>query len=184
MIRLGRLSGRGLRRMLIQIPLLGVLLLSGMALAMESGKAPPEVAAPVGSYDVASVHILGIPVLIVAAPVVSRVKSSRDARQRATVIEGNLTLLYRPHALCSSGEQLSEALLEGLVLGGPTEQRLCSGDPWSVLGHPDALTVVTTTDQGSGMRSAPCWGTWSWLYKRKALPWPMEPCSPTCEQHS
>ncbi|QPN70582.1 mechanosensitive ion channel family protein [Synechococcus sp. CBW1108] len=136
---------RGLQRLLL-ITLLSLLLLSGTALAVDSGNAPPEAAAPVGSFDVAPVHILGIPVMSVAAPVVSRDAGIPDAQQRATVIEGNLTLLYQPHALCSSGEQISEALLEGLILGGPADQRLCSGDPWSVLGRPDDLTVVVATD--------------------------------------
>ena len=136
---------RGLQQLLL-IPLLSLLLLSGTALAVDSGNAPPEAAAPVGSFDVAPVHILGIPVMSVAAPVVSRDAGLPDARQRATVIEGNLTLIYQPHALCSSGEQISEALLEGLILGGPADQRLCSGDPWTVLGRPDALSVVAATD--------------------------------------
>ena len=145
---LGRLWHRNVRvlQLLLLIPLLSLLLLTGTAMAVDSGNAPPEAAAPVGSYDVAPVRILGIPVMSVAAPVVSRGERTPDARQRATVIEGNLTLLYQPHALCSSGEQISEALLEGLILGGPAEQRLCSGDPWSVLGRPDDLRVVVATD--------------------------------------
>ena len=44
------------------------------------------------------------------------------------------------------GEQIAEALLEGLVLGGPAEQRLCSGDPWNVLGQPNDLRVMAVTD--------------------------------------
>ena len=108
--------------------------------------APPPEAKPaaVGSYDVAPVRILGIPAISVAAPVVSRQSTEPDAQQRAEVIEGNLSLLYQPHSLCDQGEIIAEALLEGLVLGGPSEQLICSGDPWAVLGQPNDLTVVVS----------------------------------------
>lgn len=95
-----------------------------------------------GSYDVAAVRILGIPAISVASPVVGPGEGSPDARRRATVIEGNLSLLYRPQTLCSGGETVAEALLETLVLGGP--DRLCTGDPWNVLGTPQDLRVVVT----------------------------------------
>jgi hypothetical protein len=87
---------------------------------------------PVGSYEVAPVHILGVPAISVASPVVSQQDAGPQATQRAAVIEGNLSLLYQPRLLCDQGEAIAEALLEGLVLGGPQKQRLCSGDPWSV----------------------------------------------------
>ena len=103
-------------------------------------------AASVGSYDVAPVRILGIPAISVAAPVVSRAEQAPDARQRAAVIEGNLSLLYEPHGLCSAEEGVAETLLEGLVLGGPQGQRLCGGDPWAVLGRPTDLSIRVSGD--------------------------------------
>lgn len=112
--------------------------------AIAGSAAAPPVA--VGSYDVAPVRILGVPAISVAAPVLSRGDGGPDARQRATVIEGNLSLLYRPHALCKAGEGIAEALLEGLVLGGPSDQRLCSGDPWALLGRPGDLRVEVSRD--------------------------------------
>lgn len=105
-----------------------------------------------GSYDVAPVRILGIPAISVAAPVVSRQSSEPDAQQRAAVIEGNLSLLYQPHALCDQGEAIAEAILEGVVLGGPAEQRMCSGDPWAVLGQPNDLSVVMHRDANNQLQ--------------------------------
>lgn len=102
--------------------------------------------AAAGSYDVAPVRILGVPAISVAAPVVSRAEQAPDARQRATVIEGNLSLLYEPHGLCNTGEMVAESILEGLILGGPEIQRLCSGNPWAVLGRPGDLSVERSAD--------------------------------------
>lgn len=99
-------------------------------------------AATVGSYEVAAVRILGVPAFSVASPVVSAQAGGVEASQRAEVIEGNLALLYKPRQLCRQGEAIAELVLEGLVLGGPAEQRLCSGDPWALLGPPDDLRVV------------------------------------------
>lgn len=105
---------------------------------------------PVGSYEVAPVHILGVPAISVASAVVSQQDGGPQATQRAEVIEGNLSLLYVPRGLCNQGEAIAEALLEGFVLGGPEQQRLCSGDPWSVLGDPDDLRVdVASSRDGS-----------------------------------
>ena len=136
---------RRLRRWLL-IPLLSLLLFVSQGIAAGPNSSPADATAAVGSYDVAPVRVLGIPALSVAAPVVSRGAGLPEARQRATVIEGNLSQLYQPYVLCSGGEQIAEALLEGLVLGGPAEQRLCSGDPWKVLGRPNDLRVVAVTD--------------------------------------
>ena len=94
--------------------------------------ARPEAARNAGSYEVAPVRILGIPALVVASPQLHKGSKVVEARQRAELIEGNLRLLYAPQALCSQAERLSEDLLEQLVLGGPKQQRLCSGDPWAV----------------------------------------------------
>jgi small conductance mechanosensitive channel len=114
----------------------------GSPLHAQTAPPPDTKTAAVGSYDVAPVRILGIPAISVAAPVVSRQSTEPDAQQRAAVIEGNLSLLYQPHSLCDQGEVIAEALLEGLVLGGPGEQRICSGNPWAVLGQPNDLSVV------------------------------------------
>lgn len=91
-------------------------------------------------------RILGVPAISVAAPVLGRGEAGLDARQRAAVIEANLALLYAPHGLCTAGEGIAESLLEGLVLHGPPAQRLCSGDPWALLGRPGDLRVVASTD--------------------------------------
>lgn len=111
---------------------------------------PTQAAAPIGSYQVAPVRILGVPAISVASPVVSHQGDGPQAAQRAAVIEGNLSLLYAPHQICDRGEAIAEALLEGLVLGGPEQQRLCTGDPWAVLGKPDDLRVnVASNPDGS-----------------------------------
>lgn len=99
-----------------------------------------------GSYDVAPVRILGVPALSVAAPVLRQGDATPDAQQRAGVIEGNLSLLYEPHALCTPGEGFAETVLEVIVLRGPEVQRLCSGDPWALLGRPGDLRIVVRQD--------------------------------------
>ena len=143
---------------------LGLALLLGLAVAVpvRAGALPSAATAvppldaqtrgsePVGSYEVAPVHILGVPAISVASPVVSQPDGGPQAMQRAAVIEGNLSLLYEPRQLCSQGEAIAEGLMEGLVLGGPENQLLCSGDPWSVLGQPDDLHIeVATSRDGS-----------------------------------
>ena len=133
-------------RALLPALLLSLLAICGSPLWAQASPPPETNAAAVGSYDVAPVRILGIPAISVAAPVVSRQSSEPDAQQRAAVIEGNLSLLYQRHSLCDSGEAIAEALLEGLVLGGPDEQRMCSGNPWAVLGQPNDLFVVVNRD--------------------------------------
>lgn len=99
-----------------------------------------------GSYDVAPVRILGVPAISVAAPVLRQGEAIPDAQQRAGVIEGNLSLLYEPHGLCTPGEGFAEAVLEVIVLRGPEAQRLCSGNPWALLGRPGDLRVVARQD--------------------------------------
>lgn len=132
--------------------LLGLVVLAPAALwaqSQESAAPASGSSSAVGSYDVAPVRILGVPAISVAAPVLSRRDGLPDARQRATVIEGNLSLLVQPHGLCSMGEAIAETVLEGLVLGGPQPQRLCSDNPWALLGRPGDLRVlVRATPQG------------------------------------
>jgi small conductance mechanosensitive channel len=128
----------------------GLDVLPSAVAADQPADALTKAAEPVGSYEVAPVHILGVPAISVASPVVSQQDAGPQATQRAAVIEGNLSLLYQPRLLCDQGEAISEALLEGFVLGGPQKQRLCSGDPWSVLGKPNDLRVeVASRRDGS-----------------------------------
>jgi small conductance mechanosensitive channel len=96
----------------------------------------------VGSYQVAPVRILGIPVLVVASPQLHEDGAVVEARRRAELIEANLRLLYEPRSLCTTAEWLSEEMLEG-VLGGPRRQRFCSGDQWGLLGPAQDLQVAT-----------------------------------------
>jgi small conductance mechanosensitive channel len=130
-------------------------LLPSAAAAEQPAAASTKAAEPMGSYEVAPVRILGVPAISVASPVVSQQDAGLQAMQRAAVIEGNLSLLYAPHQLCDQGEAITEALLEGLVLGGPDKQRLCSGDPWLVLGKPDDLHIdlVTSRDGSSQLQA-------------------------------
>lgn len=107
----------------------------------------PEAPLSLGSYDVAPVRILGVPAISVAAPVLRQGDGAPDARQRAAVIEGNLSLLYQFHRLCSAGEGLVERTLEMFVLRGPEEQLMCSGNPWALRGRPEDLRVVVRPDQ-------------------------------------
>jgi small conductance mechanosensitive channel len=103
----------------------------------------PSQATNLGSYEVAPVRILGIPSIVVASPQLHGNSNVVAATQRAELIEGNLRLLYAPQGLCSQAEQLAEQLLEGLVLGGPQAERLCSGDPWGVSWAADQLRLET-----------------------------------------
>jgi small conductance mechanosensitive channel len=127
--------------------------LTDLAMAAEpeptANAARPEVGSlSAGSYEVAPVRILGVPALVVASPQLHGEQSVVNAQQRAEVIEGNLRLLYANQALCSQPEQLSEALLERVVLGGPHQQQICSGDPWAVHGRADQLVVEQVPGQG------------------------------------
>jgi len=92
-----------------------------------------------GSFQLGKVRILGVPVITVATPTVAGNGQGPDAITRAQVIEGNLTLLYRQHPICSSGESLAETLLEEGFLHG--QERACNGDNLGLLGEPQALKV-------------------------------------------
>lgn len=104
---------------------------------------PEESVYTAGSYDVAPVRILNIPALVVASPQVPSGGTGKvmKASQRAKLIENTLRLLYAPPTFCRTSEILAEDLLEGVVLKGPSSQRVCAGDLWSVLKDPDALVV-------------------------------------------
>ena len=135
---------------LVMVVSVGLDFLPPAAAADQPVDALTKAGEPVGSFEIAPVHILGVPAISVASPVVSQQDAGPQAKLRAAVIEGNLSLLYQSRLLCDQGEAIAEALLEGLVLGGPQKQRLCSGDPWSVLGKPNDLRIeVASRRDGS-----------------------------------
>jgi small-conductance mechanosensitive channel len=101
-------------------------------------------AAGAGSFQLAKVRILGVPVLSVASPTVAGDRQGPDATTRAQVIEGNLTLLYRRQHICSGGETLAETLLEQGFLHG--RERACDSDNLGLLGDPVALKVEVVRD--------------------------------------
>ncbi len=117
----------------------------------ESRASQADRAMAAGSYEVAPVRILGIPAIVVASPQLHGEGTVVAARRRAELIEGNLRLLYEPRSLCTASERLSEELLEGLVLGGPRRQRLCSGDRWGLLGRSQDLRVEAEPLQGGAV---------------------------------
>ena len=140
---------RSIRSLLAVAALLTTVLFSTPLLANEVSTAPNSIgevsSQHTGSFEVAPVRILGVPALVVASPELSSSGSVVSAQRRAEVIEGNLNLLYANQSLCTQAEQLSETILERLVLGGPREQQLCSGDPWAVHGSADQLVVERVT---------------------------------------
>jgi small conductance mechanosensitive channel len=82
----------------------------------DPGREPVEAVQPgdaealpaTGSYQLASVRILGVPAIRVTSPTLALGRGSIDARRRARVIEGNLRMLYRPPQLCSVGERVAD----------------------------------------------------------------------------
>ena len=96
-----------------------------------------------GSYELAKVRILGVPALTVASPVL-RDGDALGAKRRASVIEGNLRLLYDPNRLCSQSERLSEWMLESLL---GQQAKVCTSGPGDgvSLSH-DPLTISIQTD--------------------------------------
>ncbi|MFN7899464.1 MAG: mechanosensitive ion channel family protein [Synechococcaceae cyanobacterium] len=125
---------------LLAVSLAGLVAIPGVA----ATPAPLEASAfTAGSYEVAPVRILNIPAIVVASPEVPGDGKGKvvKASQRARLIENTLKLLYSPPSFCRSSEILAEDLLEDLFLKGPSSQRLCSGDIWSVLKDPNALLV-------------------------------------------
>jgi small conductance mechanosensitive channel len=96
-----------------------------------------------GSYELAKVRILGVPALTVASPVL-RDGDALGAKRRASVIEGNLRLLYDPNRLCSQSERLSEWMLESLL---GQQAKVCTSGPGDgvSLRH-DPLTISIQTD--------------------------------------
>lgn len=99
-----------------------------------------------GSYELAKVRILGVPALTVASPVL-RDGDALGAKRRASVIEGNLRLLYDPNRLCSQSERLSEWMLESLL---GQQAKVCTSGPGDgeTLSH-DPLRISIQIDAAS-----------------------------------
>lgn len=108
----------------------------------------PEPLASQGAYQLGKVRILGIPVITVAAPVITGGGGGPDATTRAQVIEGNLQMLYQGRNLCSGGEALAEALVRSF-LEPSLQEDACGLANATLLGPPEALTVrVVRGDDG------------------------------------
>lgn len=106
-----------------------------------------------GAYQLGKVRILGVPVISVAAPVLSG--TGPDATTRAQVIEGNLSMLYRARNLCTSGEALAEALVHRFLVRGMPDIA-CGLANRSLLGPPDAVSVEVVED-ASGLHRLEAW---------------------------
>ncbi|MFM7642959.1 MAG: mechanosensitive ion channel domain-containing protein [Cyanobium sp.] len=135
-------------------PRLGVALAQSPRLtpAAPPAPSPPSAAgeplANQGAYQLGKVRILGVPVITVAAPVLSGAGTGPDATTRARVIEGNLAMLYRGRNLCTQGEALAEALVHRF-LAPDLPDEACGLANASLLGPPDALTVeVVAQEEG------------------------------------
>ncbi len=95
-----------------------------------------------GSFTLAPVRVLGVPVIQVTSRTVGAGAQTIDAQQRARVIEGNLTLLYQPVQVCSFGERLADALFRRWSRSGRSD--LCSLKGWK-LNDPEALVLRSRT---------------------------------------
>lgn len=131
---------------LVTLWLVALVQASGVA-ASPPLKAPPtlgdsavEPLASQGAYQLGKVRILGIPVITVAAPVISGEGEGPDATTRARVIEGNLQMLYQGRNLCTGGEALAEVLVK-VFLSTTNQEDACGLANATLLGPPDALTV-------------------------------------------
>ena len=98
-----------------------------------------------GSFSVGKVHVLGVPVIAVAVPVLKG-SQGLDAQARAALIEANLQLLYAPEVFCNQTERLSEGLLAQRAPGH--SEAACQSDPWGISGDPNALRIVTRIGEG------------------------------------
>jgi small conductance mechanosensitive channel len=144
------LTPRRKGKLWLALPLVASLLLCGLlaGLRPSAGLAstpatPDEPVITAGTFDVAPVRILNIPAFMVASPQLPSDGKGKvlKASQRARLIENTLRVLYAPPTFCRGSESLAEDILEGMFLKGPTAQRVCGGDLWSVLSDPDALEV-------------------------------------------
>lgn len=112
-----------------------------------AGQPSSEPVANQGAYRLGKVRILGVPVITVASPVLSRGGEGPGGRIRARVIEGNLAMLYRTWSLCSGGEALAELLVDSFLVRGNGE-RACGLANANLLGKPEALSVVVVPGEG------------------------------------
>jgi small conductance mechanosensitive channel len=137
------------RRLLITGLALLLMLVALPALAADSPSPPanPEAAQVVaGSFRLAQVRILGVPVINVASRSVVGPDAGPDAAERARVIEGNLELLYRPQQPCTPGERIGELLLERSSIGA--SEAVCDPDHLGLQGAPAALRVLVERRAG------------------------------------
>jgi small conductance mechanosensitive channel len=117
-----------------------------------------------GSLNLATVRILGVPVLTVASPEVRQGGADVPAQERAQVIEGNLAWLYETKQLCSRGEALAETFLD---LGFLHRHDLaCTSNAIGLGGLPEALTV-----QVKGQAAGPI--ELVAVLKGRQEPWPL-----------
>ena len=100
----------------------------------------PDTQVAVGNVQLGTVHILGIPVLTVASPAVAAGGQALNAEERARVIEGNLSGLYAPQQLCSSGEALAESFLELGFLHG--RERACNSEAMGMAGTKGKIVIT------------------------------------------
>ena len=100
----------------------------------------PDTQLAVGNVQLGTVHILGIPVLTVASPAVAAGGQALNAEERARVIEGNLSGLYAPQQLCSSGEALAESFLELGFLHG--RERACNSEAMGMAGTKGKIVIT------------------------------------------
>lgn len=139
------------RRLLITGLALLLMLVALPSLAAESPGPTPattsETAQVVaGSFRLAQVRILGVPVINVASRSVVGPDAGPDAAERARVIEGNLELLYRPQQPCTPGERIGELLLERSSIGA--SEAVCDPDHLGLQGAPAALRVLVERRAG------------------------------------
>ncbi len=105
-----------------------------------------------GSFSVAKVRVLGVPVIAVAVPVLKG-STGLDAKGRAELIEANLRLLYAPEVFCSNTEQLSELLLEQQSPGASAG--VCRSAPWEVgSGSSDLRITARLSESGQPVLEA------------------------------
>jgi small conductance mechanosensitive channel len=109
---------------------------SGSAQAPAPGE--ERALASMGSFELEKVRVLGVPVIMVAAPTLGSGKYQPTAEQRGRVIEGNLELLYKQLLLCSHGEALAERFVQ-IVLHN--KEQTCNGQGLGFLGTPDDLKL-------------------------------------------
>jgi hypothetical protein len=134
-LRLRRLMVTGLAFLLILVAL------PALAKELTGPIDTPEAAQVVaGSFRLAQVRILGVPVLNVASRSLEGPDAGPDAAERARVIEGNLDLLHRPQQPCTPGERIGELLLDRSSFGA--SEAVCDPDHLALQGSPAALRVV------------------------------------------